>query len=122
MFLYVLKNDAMPGLYKVGYSSEPQTRATALSAVSGVPFPFAVVATANCGTLDKAMRAERIAHLMLEPYRVNYGREFFQMRHVNHAVHAIIISAFAINVYVMPGEVQQLAEVLSAWPIEDDAA
>lgn len=122
MFLYVLKNEAMPGLYKIGFSSDPIQRAISLSGVSGVPFPFEIVATVNCGLLDKAVIAERIAHLMLEAYRVSYAREFFQMDHVNHAVHAIIIAAFAANGYVLPGEIGNLAEDLAKWPIEEGAA
>lgn len=122
MFIYLLRNKAMPRLYKVGFSAEPAVRAASLSAASGVPVPFEVVHTVDCMTERQARRAEAMAHFMLEYSRVSAGREFFDLDHENIGVHAIVVSAFvAWRPDRSPADWQRLASELTAWPIDGAA-
>jgi hypothetical protein len=81
--VYVLSNSAMPGLVKIGYTSDPDanTRIGQLYS-TGVPVPF---------TLEYACRTknpesvERALHEAFAPYRLNPKREFFQIN-ANQAI------------------------------------
>lgn len=76
-FIYILVNDAMPGIVKVGKTkSEPTNRASQLSSATGVPERFSIFrqyAVTDCG------EAEKFAHRILERAfgRPNSRREFF---------------------------------------------
>ena len=70
-WVYVLKNQAQPGLYKVGYTKlTPDERAKQISNATGVPLPL---------------------HHALKKYRVNNQREFFQigLEHIKETVESI---------------------------------
>jgi hypothetical protein len=76
-FVYVAGNDSMPGLYKVGFTSEhPQMRITDLSAKSGCPTPFVLLAYFGC---DQPRLVEGYIHEKLEEFRVVNIREFFRV-------------------------------------------
>lgn len=123
MFVYIMKNEGMPGLYKVGFSAEPSIRAAGLSAASGVPFPFEVLHYVDCATERQARRAEALAHFMLEYSRVSPGREFFQLHHENVGVQTIIVAAFcAWRPDRQPGEWAQLVAELSKYPFDEASA
>lgn len=74
-YLYVLTNESMSGLVKIGITStSPLERARSLSNSTSVPTPFKVayeVFVENCKEL------ERKIHTDLEDFRVNSRREFF---------------------------------------------
>lgn len=74
-YLYVLINESMKGLIKIGITSiNPTERARSLSSNTAVPTPFKVayeVFVENCEEL------ERKIHIELEDFRVNQRREFF---------------------------------------------
>lgn len=75
-FVYVLTNEAMPGIVKIGRTSRlSEDRAKDLSG-SGVPHPFDVVfrtVTSNPEGLEKEV------HEYLKDQRVNPKREFFRI-------------------------------------------
>ncbi|MDE8347369.1 MAG: GIY-YIG nuclease family protein [Acidocella sp.] len=76
--LYVMRCLAMEDqVYKVGWTSDSaEERARELSSATGVPIPFAVVEVwqhPDPGALEKGV------HAMLDPYRLNEGREFFKL-------------------------------------------
>lgn len=75
-FIYVLSNEAMPGLLKIGQSTAiPFRRAIELSAASGVPGPYRVeffLLVADC------VEVERLVHNALAHRRLNTSREFFR--------------------------------------------
>lgn len=74
-YVYILKNPSMPGLYKVGFTTDhPKARARALH-TTGVAARFQVVWFLHC---DHARRVEQQAHRLLQRYRVAKGREFFR--------------------------------------------
>jgi hypothetical protein len=92
-FVYVLGNDSMPGLYKIGFSSEhPQMRTIDLSAKSACPTPFVLLAYFGC---DQPRLVERAMHERLEEFRVVNIREFFK---VSPAVLKALFYEFAAGV------------------------
>lgn len=75
-WVYVLSNEYMPGIYKVGMTTtSPETRAKELSAATGVPYPFKVEAAFHC---DDPARSEREIHETFQDVRINDSREFFK--------------------------------------------
>ncbi len=75
--VYVLINEAMPNLVKIGKTtrSDVRTRMNELYS-SGVPFQFECVYAVevdNCSTVEKAL------HVAFNPNRVNLKREFFSI-------------------------------------------
>ena len=75
--IYVLTNEAMPGLVKIGLTTDDvSTRVAALSSATGVPLPFECYFAAevnDCGKLEK------ILHQLFSENRVNPKREFFRV-------------------------------------------
>lgn len=72
--VYILTNDSMPGLVKIGRTSrEPDIRAAELWQ-TGVPTPFAVYARER--TFD-CVQLEAFLHGQFRSKRVHAGREFF---------------------------------------------
>lgn len=75
-WVYVLSNEFMPGIYKVGMTTtSPETRAKELSSATGVPFPFVIEAAFHC---EDPASSERATHEALKDCRVSQSREFFQ--------------------------------------------
>lgn len=75
--VYVLTNEAMPNLVKIGKTtrSDVQTRMNELYS-SGVPFQFEcayAVEVNDCSVVEKAL------HVAFDPNRVNPKREFFSI-------------------------------------------
>lgn len=77
-YVYVLTNEAMPGLVKIGRSvSAAAGRANAIySGDTGVPLPFDIYF--EC-LFDDCVGAEREVHDQLKNVRINPKREFFRM-------------------------------------------
>lgn len=74
-FVYILTNEYMPGVYKVGCTERsPHERAAELSAPTGVPAPFEVLCYVECHDFQAI---ERKVHAWLSDFRVSNGREFF---------------------------------------------
>lgn len=74
-YLYVLSNESMPGMYKVGRTtSSPQQRMDELY-TTGVPTPFHLEVSI---AVIEARDSEQSAHKALKSYRVSGRREFFQ--------------------------------------------
>lgn len=75
--IYVLTNEAMPGLVKVGLTTDSvESRISQLSAHSGVPLPFECYFAAevkDCAKLEKTL------HQLFSDGRVNPKREFFKI-------------------------------------------
>lgn len=123
MFVYIMKNEAMPGLYKIGFSSDPSIRATGLSSASGIPIPFEVIHSIDCMTERQARRAEAAVHFILEYSRVSSNREFFALEHQNTGVQALIVGAFVAWVPEhTASQWQDLMVELAKWPIDRGAA
>lgn len=77
-WVYVLGNLAMPGIYKIGMTTNsPEKRAKELSGVTGVPEKFHVIKAFRSANPAKH---ENEVHRILARYRVNDGREFFKCK------------------------------------------
>jgi hypothetical protein len=75
-FVYILGNEYMPDLYKIGCTERsPHARAAELSQATGVPAQFRVLCYAE---FDKFQSIEKNMHQWCSGHRVNNGREFFQ--------------------------------------------
>jgi hypothetical protein len=76
-FVYVVGNDSMPGIFKIGMTNgAPQERLEQLSSSTSVPTPFWMAFYAQ---VPDAAKAERKLHEKFARYRINPGREFFQV-------------------------------------------
>jgi hypothetical protein len=88
-FVYVVTNDSMPDIVKVGFTSWlPEDRAKDLY-TTGVPEPFKVrfrLAT------SRPEAVEGKAHELLDAHRTNTKREFFRVS-VNRAIEAVRLAA-----------------------------
>lgn len=75
-FIYILKNDSMPGVYKIGMTTTtPEQRAKEISSTTGVPTPFSVVAAFHS---KNPARDEKMIHEAFSSERINQSREFFR--------------------------------------------
>lgn len=74
--VYVLTNEAMPGLVKIGRTSGEtvERRVAELSRATGVPLPFRVAVARR---VYDAVKVERALHVAFGRQRVNPSREFF---------------------------------------------
>ncbi len=75
--VYVLTNSAMPGLVKIGYTTQDDanTRIAQLYA-TGVPIPFTLEYACK---VQNAEEVEKALHVAFSPNRVNPKREFFRI-------------------------------------------
>ena len=75
--VYVVTNPAMPGLVKIGQTTQADAQGRLAQLYgSGVPFPFQLEFA--CRIINPA-EVERALHLAFAPQRVNPKREFFQI-------------------------------------------
>ena len=75
-WVYVLTNEAMPGIVKVGHTmNDPAIRAEELSSDTGVPLPFVVAYKA---LVVNPKQIELKVHGKLHSKRLNNRREFFK--------------------------------------------
>jgi hypothetical protein len=76
--VYVLTNEAMPNMVKIGRTSGGgvERRVAELSRATGVPLPFKV---AVARTVHDGHLVERALHIAFGPDRVNPAREFFSI-------------------------------------------
>ncbi|MBY0420859.1 MAG: GIY-YIG nuclease family protein [Parvularculaceae bacterium] len=75
--IYVLTNPAMPGIVKLGKTTnlDPSVRMSQLY-TTGVPVPFVCELAVS---VDDETKAEQALQLAFGPYRINPKREFFQI-------------------------------------------
>lgn len=76
-FCYLLGNETLPGLLKIGATTDtPANRAKQLSASTGVAKPFVVLYSRAVPDVNEA---EAQMHAAFADRRVNEGREFFSV-------------------------------------------
>lgn len=76
-FIYILSNDSMPGLLKIGRTSRSvEERVREVSSATGIPSPFTT--EYSIGVQDGVL-AEKEIHTLLNAYRYNRQREFFEI-------------------------------------------
>lgn len=78
--IYVLTNEAMSGLVKVGLTTDSvESRISSLSAGSGVPLPFECHFAAEIPEEVDINKLEKILHQLFAEHRINPKREFFKV-------------------------------------------
>lgn len=76
-FVYILGNQSMPGIYKIGFTlGHPKARMEQLSGATACPTPFDMLA---CFGVADPRQVEGLIHEQYAACRVNSSREFFQM-------------------------------------------
>ena len=79
--VYVLTNEAMPGLVKVGKTSGPLEKRMRELYKTGVPIPFSCFYAVD---VDDADFVERKIHEAFDDVRLNESREFFTIAPVQN--------------------------------------
>lgn len=74
--VYVLTNQAMPGLVKIGLTSGPIERRMRELDTTGIPLPFECFAAWE---VSNASDAERALHVAFGDHRIRERREFFRI-------------------------------------------
>lgn len=99
--IYVLTNEAMPGLVKIGRTSGDgvERRLSTLNSQTGVPLPFECHFAAQ---VPDGAHVESILHRLFAPDRLNPRREFFRVE-PERVVLAISIGNFT---EITPGGVE----------------
>ena len=109
--VYVLTNQAMPGIVKIGMTErdDVQRRMNELYS-TGVPLPFQCVIARQIEDREAA-RVESALHIAFDPHRINPSREFFQ----------IDPEQVAVLLQVMPGQdvTPRISEEIAALQPED---
>ena len=109
--VYVLTNQAMPGIVKIGMTErdDVQRRMTELYS-TGVPLPFECVIARQI-EVTEAAKVESALHTAFGPHRINQSREFFK----------IDPEQVAVLLQVMPGQdvTPRISEEIAALQPED---
>ena len=93
-FVYILWNESMPGLYKIGRTSRsPHARAEELSGATGVPTPFNVAFHAESPDHEQL---EIDIHEHFSHCRVNGGREFFALESLREAMAFLVLRSYSL--------------------------
>ncbi len=74
--VYILTNEAMPGIIKIGKTERPIEQRMRDLYTSGVPVPFECF---HASVVDRSKNVESRLHNAFEKYRVNRNREFFEI-------------------------------------------
>jgi hypothetical protein len=74
--VYVLKNPAMPGMVKIGMTTNDINNRMNELNTTGVPLPFECLYACE---VDDYKLVEKSLHIAFHPYRVNPKREFFNI-------------------------------------------
>jgi hypothetical protein len=107
--IYVLINEAMPGLVKIGRTTDSvEARVTHLSSPSGVPLAFECYFAAE---VNNGARIEQTLHNLFAEYRINPKREFFRLD-PEKVVLAISIGEFKEITFGLPNLDEEEKEAL----------
>ncbi|WP_141351571.1 GIY-YIG nuclease family protein [Zoogloea ramigera] len=78
--IYVLKNEVMPGLVKIGLTTDSvESRIASLSTATGVPLPFECHFAAEIPDGVNLEKLEKTLHQLFAERRINPKREFFKV-------------------------------------------
>ena len=121
-FVYVMTNESMPGMVKIGFTTRmPTSRADELF-TSGVPSPFVVFSSI---WFDDPKSVEAEVHAMLDVCRVTEGREFFRVLPEGATVRIVQILVNDIDAVVVPmwayvceDALEQFADVKGVHPAD----
>ena len=102
--IYVLTNEYMPGLVKIGMTQreDVQARINELSRHSGVPVAFTCHYAAELPEGIAASEVEKILHQLFGDHRVNLRKEFFKMDAEKVVVALRLARAREVNLALPP--------------------
>ena len=76
-FVYILDNPSLEGMVKIGATTKkPSKRCLELSSSTSIPTPFNIVYSQPS---MNPFKVESIVHTILDEYRINKNREFFNV-------------------------------------------
>jgi hypothetical protein len=84
-FVYLIKNDAMPGIYKIGCSVDYKKRIKNMSSSTHIPKPFILLAVIESTNKNEL---ERYIQMSLDDR--HYAKEFFTFDHDQEAIDNIV--------------------------------
>lgn len=114
--LYTMVNESMPGLVKIGATTDdPRFRAKQLSASTSAPTPFVCAYSREVWDVNAA---EALAHEMVAEHRVNDGREYFAIP-VHRAIAIIDLIAGGTGVRMDPPT--PMSELFNSFPDDGSA-
>ena len=97
--IYVLSNSAMPGLLKIGFTQNPDTKSRVyeLSKSTAVPLPFVLEFEQ---LVENPAQYERLIHARLAQYRISPDREFFRADNetVERVIRKVVFGAEDLDV------------------------
>lgn len=109
--VYILRNEAMPGLLKIGRTDAETTERMASLYSTGVPLPFECVKAVEVADGDEAHRLEAALHTAFDEQRCNPNREFFR---IGEAAACAILEVWPTASDVTPDAQREMAEELTA--------
>jgi hypothetical protein len=109
--VYILENEAMPGIIKVGMTTNLARRITELNNCTAVPLPFRCRYAA---TVEDPQFVEMRLHAAFAPHRLSSRREFFRVpvECVIAAIELAAIETVEASVEVLPTGETEAAEPL----------
>jgi len=113
--VYILENDAMPGLIKVGRTQNTVERRMAELYSTGVPLPFRCV---HSVLVNDMVSVEGLMHTALWAYRENMSREFYRIP-VEEAIATLdqIAAGQLVAPLTPPKRRARLRPYLKAWGV-----
>ena len=111
--VYLLTNSTMPGLVKIGLTTNEITNRLNKLYTTGVPLPFDCLFACE---VDDCKLVENALHEAFNPYRVNPKREFFRI----YPEQAIAILRLFVKKDVTPAVTEEINRSVSA--IEKEAS
>ncbi|MDR0484883.1 MAG: GIY-YIG nuclease family protein [Alphaproteobacteria bacterium] len=73
-YIYLIKNEYMPNLYKIGQTNNMKRRLAELNSPTSIPAPFEIECVYE---VRNYKIAEKALHEVFDRYRVSPNREFF---------------------------------------------
>lgn len=101
--LYILTNQSMPGLIKVGHTTKPMDQRMKELHSTGVPTPFILEFYIEVGN---SRAAEKIIHDSLFLYRNTKNREFFKISAKETILRIVLL--FGDNYYKIPHKIKYI--------------
>lgn len=77
--IYILTNESMPDMVKIGYTDNLVERMKSLNSPAGIPLPFECFYAVYVEQEEVTQDVEKRIHDGLDDYRVNPRREFFNI-------------------------------------------
>lgn len=103
-FVYLLKNKSMPGLYKIGYTTQDvDLRVEQLSKATGVPTSFESIYSARFDWFTRPFTVEQMIHQKLGEIRVS-NKEFFRFADDDQAINTTVFAMVSCCIDILSSD------------------